>query len=75
MRILGIWICCTEKILLCVLYSFMYSVAVILVYNFGKSEELNAVEGEGMYNPKSEWMITDSRRTDMPDIEGNFDVA
>ena len=53
----------------------MYSVAVILVCNFGKSEELNAVEGEGMYNPKSKWMITDSRRTDMPDIEGNFDVA
>ena len=43
--------------------------AVILVFSLGR----NYVEGEGTYNPKSAWMIVDSRRRVLPDIDGNFD--
>ena len=43
--------------------------AVILVFSLGR----NYVEGEGTYNPKSAWMIVDSRRRVLPDINGTTD--
>ena len=42
-------------------------------YNHNATSQIQRVQGEGTYNPKSAWMFVDSRRRVLPDIDGrNF---